>query len=277
VSHYVKIFRTLKAQPPDVIFLFHVNDPFVYCLAYLVCPGNLIGFKSDNPFSFLLSTTIAQDDHKHMILNYLNLTARIGAQTDNLKMNFELDPGVISSGRKFFSSPEIFPYTVGFQLGSGDKRRCWPKDHYVKLGLRMLNELQARIILLGSPKEKDLVREINTALNGRAVEGITDLLTAAGIIQNLDLLVTPDTGPMHMALALNTPTVALYGPSHPKNFGPLDNSGKNIVIHKAPIDQPYVKLSGDFPEVMDQISPEEVFQAARTLLEEGVRETRQSI
>lgn len=270
--HYVRIIRSLNAQPPDSVFIFHINDPFVYCLAYWVCPGNLIGFKSSNPFNFLLNTTVDQEDQKHMIQNYLNLTARIGAKTEDLSRYLKLDPKVICAGEKFFASPETFQNTIGFQLGSGDKRKCWPKEHYVKLGTRLMEELGARVILLGSPKEKELVREINIALKGRAVEAVTDLLTAAGIIRNLNLLITPDTGPMHIAFALNCPTVALCGPSHPKNFGPLDDSGRNIVIHKAPVDEPYVKLSGDFPEVMDQITPGEVFQAARTLLEKNVRE-----
>ena len=85
-------------------------------------------------------------------------------------------------------------------------------------------------------------------------------------IDQLDAFVTPDTGPMHMALALSRPTVALFGPTNPKNFGPLTNKAQCIVLHKVTLDRPAIKIQGDLVDRMGKITVDEVYQAVIKLL-----------
>ena len=261
---YIKIYKCLKSEPPDVIFLFHSNDFYVYCLASLICPANLIGFKSQNLFSFLLGKTLEFDESLHVIKNNLKMVALIGARTENLEMTFSPGDKVRTTASQYFNKAQ---FTIGFQLGSQFVGRCWPIFKYAELGSRLLDSLNVCIILLASPKEKPLADELYIALKRNAVPAITDLLTAGEIIRRLDVLITPDTGPMHMAIALKCPTVTLSGPTNPKNFGSLDSDiTKHIKIHRAASKESYVKLSGDFTELMGQISSDEVFNAVRSIL-----------
>jgi len=262
--HYAGIHKRLKAEPPDIVFLFHANDPYIYCLAALACPGGLVGFQSPNPFSFLLDRAFAFDGGLHAIENNLKLVSLIGARTGDLSMDFSPGDGNRQAAERFFNQAR---YAVGFQLGSGFAVKCWPIAKYAELANRLLVRLDVRIILLASPKEKPLAEELNRLLAGRAVAAVTDLPTAAEVIRRLDVLVTPDTGPMHMAIALKCPIVALTGPTHPKNFGSLDNATKHVKIHRAASDEPYVKLADDAQGLMRQISPDEVYEAVLSLLE----------
>ncbi|MFQ5715757.1 MAG: glycosyltransferase family 9 protein [Nitrospinales bacterium] len=264
--HCAKILRRLKAEPPEVVLLFSTNDPYMYALSALACPGGLVGYQGKNPLAFLLGKSIAFEDRFHVIRNNLNLVSMIGARTENMEMNLRLGKEVEGAADFFLNRSDETRYRVGFQLGSGFVKKCWPISKYAELGNRLMDRLNARIVLLASPREKTLANELNQALNGRAVPAITDLLTAGEIIRNLDLLVTPDTGPMHMAFALQCPTVALFGPSHPKNYGYLGSSARHVIIHKPPFDGPYVKLSRGYEDLMDRISPDEVFDAAVELL-----------
>ncbi|MEC7641058.1 MAG: glycosyltransferase family 9 protein [Nitrospinota bacterium] len=262
--YYLKIVHRLKADPPDVIFLFHTNDLYVYALASQGCPGNLIGYSSPNPLSFLLGKAIEFDDRLHIIENNLRMVSVIGAQTNDLTMNFLPGDDARVTANPFFHHAK---YTVGFQLGSGFVGRRWPIAKYAELGQRLLEQLDVQILLLASPAEKPLANELHSALQEKTVPAVTDLLTAGEIISRLDVLVTPDTGPMHIAIALKCPTVALSGPTNPKNFGSLDgDSTKHIKIHKVASKEPYVKLSGDFSGLMDQISSDEVYEAVLSIL-----------
>jgi ADP-heptose:LPS heptosyltransferase len=141
--------------------------------------------------------------------------------------------------------------------------------HYATLGRRLIQESGARLIVLGSPKERPLVKQLCGALNGAAVAAVTGLETAAAIINGLDVLVTPDTGPMHMAFALRRPAVALFGPTNPVNFGPLADPEKHRVLHKAALDRPMIKLAGDPVDRIGLITPGEVYGAAINLLAAG--------
>lgn len=264
--HYAKILRRLKAEPPEAVLLFSTNDPYMYALSALACPGGLVGYQGKNPLAFLLGESIAFDDRLHVIRNNLNLVSRIGARTEDMEMNLSLGKAVEGAAEKFLNRSDGTRYRIGFQLGSREAVRCWAVSRYAELGNRLMRELDAHIILLGSPKEKTLVNELNQAFNGRAVPAITDLLTAGEIIRNLDALVTPNTGPMHMAFALQCPTVALFGSSHPKNYGYLGSSARHVIIHEPPFDGPYVKLSRGYEDLMDRISPDEVFDATVELL-----------
>ncbi|MFQ5672955.1 MAG: glycosyltransferase family 9 protein, partial [Nitrospinales bacterium] len=113
--YYAKIHRRLKAEPPDVVFLFHANDPYIYCLASLACPGGLVGFQSPNPFSFLLGRVFEFDGALHAIENNLKLVALIGARTGDLSMNLFPGDGGGQAAERFFNKAR---YAVGFQLGS---------------------------------------------------------------------------------------------------------------------------------------------------------------
>ena len=263
--YYVRIFQRLKAEFPNAVCLFHTNDIYIYCLASLVCPDSLIGFKSHNPFSFLLGKVIEFDDSLHVIENNLKMMSLIRAQTENLAMTFSLDDDVKETADQFFNHAK---YTVGFQLGSGFVGRRWPISKYAELGNRLIDRLDVHLILLVSPKEKPLADELNHDLKGQAVTAVTDLLTAGEVISRLNVLVTPDTGPMHMAIALQCPTVALSGPTNPKNFGSMNGgTTKHIKIHKTASNESYIKLSGDFTKLMNRISSDEVFNAVLSILD----------
>lgn len=101
-----------------------------------------------------------------------------------------------------------------------DKR--WPPDSYVSLATS-LHERGMQIVLTGGPGDTLLCREIAARirdLNPVVLAGRTDLLTTAAVVKRAQLFVAGDTGMSHIAAALGTPSIVVFGPTNPARYGP---------------------------------------------------------
>lgn len=111
---------------------------------------------------------------------------------------------------------------IGLVVGTSKPAKNWPADRYGELAVRLDKELGATVVLLGgpSPVEQAAAAAILAATNrpvnalGSGIRGLVGLLTAC------DVVVSPDTGPYHMCVAMNVPAVGLYGYTNPKRVGP---------------------------------------------------------
>ena len=100
--------------------------------------------------------------------------------------------------------------------------KAWPAEHYAELA-RQLAVDGADIWVLGGPSEKTIAAEI-AAAGGANVKDLTgnDLRDAIIAMTTADVAVTNDSGLMHIAAALNTPTIAIFGPTSPRLWSPLN-------------------------------------------------------
>ncbi|MDF7800442.1 glycosyltransferase family 9 protein [Pontiellaceae bacterium B1224] len=108
---------------------------------------------------------------------------------------------------------------VVFAPCSRHEAKNWPWKRFVELG----EQLECQIILVGAPDDAEICEKIENKLpEGAAVNlcGKTSLLELGGVLQKADLVVTVDSGPMHMASATGTPCLAIFGPTDPTRVGP---------------------------------------------------------
>jgi heptosyltransferase-2 len=109
---------------------------------------------------------------------------------------------------------------VGLFPGSNASARRWPTDRFGAVG-RSVAARGARVIVIGSGAERALTATVAAQVPGAMdAGGATDLPGLAAVLSMCDLLVTNDSGPMHVAGAVGTPTVTLWGPSDPAEVGP---------------------------------------------------------
>lgn len=130
---------------------------------------------------------------------------------------------------------------IGFQLGAGDGIRCWPLESYIGLAPLLIRRQDVRILLFGSPSESHLGVELEgrlSQINGKAeggkqivnLVGKTTRQELAAFLKRCGLLVTPDTGTMHVATAVGTPVLALFlGSAFWHETGPYGNG--HLIIH----------------------------------------------
>ena len=167
---------------------------------------------------------------------------------------------------------------VGFQVGSRHPRRQWPPERFARLAAGLMSARRARIVLLGTREESPLARETAGRLAalhppdaGALIDltGRTSIDDLAGVLAGLDLLVTTDTGTMHLAAAVGTPILALFiGPAFCHETGPY-GSGHLVLQTDAPC-APCTESRGDCPGLCrSAIRPETALAAAAWMLDGG--------
>jgi ADP-heptose:LPS heptosyltransferase len=141
---------------------------------------------------------------------------------------------------------------------------------------RLAAERGASIVLTGAEADGPVIDEVRRAMSpvpAREVRGL-DLVTLAAVLARMDLLVTGDTGPMHLASAVNTPLVALFGPSNPARYGPRSARQRvlRVDLPCSPCGRvrlPPERCRGHVPECLDSIAVGAVVAAAVELLDES--------
>jgi 3-deoxy-D-manno-octulosonic-acid transferase/heptosyltransferase-1 len=148
------------------------------------------------------------------------------------------------------------------------EKKRWPLSSYAALINQLIQELKAGIIILGGKEDIPLAEEISSLVSGRpaVAAGKTSLKTLTALLERVDLLVTNDSGPMHIAAALKAPVVALFGPTNPGLTGPYGDG--HIVIRKEMECSPCLRrpcIHGR-PVCMEAITVEEVMEAVNSKL-----------
>ena len=126
------------------------------------------------------------------------------------------------------------PLRVGLVLGTSWATKEWPQEKWYSL-IKSL-QYRANFVCLGGPKESTQYKPLMDSLAAEGIDqimlnmlGKTTLQEVGALIESCDVVVTADTGSLHIALALNKPVVALFGPTDPKLWGPLTGTFKVLV------------------------------------------------
>jgi len=155
---------------------------------------------------------------------------------------------------------------------SGDiAEKAWPKERFAALAERLSAELGAKVFLTGTKKEDSLLDFISEKSNGTAVKAnCFSLNETIELLRNVDLFITNNTGPMHIAIMLGKPTIVLNAFSNPKRWVPKKKNVKMLVkkIGCWPCEtgKP-INCRNEF-ECVRGVSVQKVFEIAKAILEE---------
>jgi len=151
--------------------------------------------------------------------------------------------------------------------------KLWEENKFAELGDRIREELGIDVVLTGSeagPLEKIKTRMKTAAVN---LGGQTTLRELASLYRDASLVITTDSGPMHLAAAVGTPVVALFGPTDPVRTGPYGRGHR--VIRREMSCSPCFRKHCKAPRCMTDITVEEVFSAVKEVLEKGEKDGNQ--
>jgi ADP-heptose:LPS heptosyltransferase len=159
---------------------------------------------------------------------------------------------------------------IGLQPGASGSYKRWPLRNFAGLALKLLKYSgQASIFILGSTKENRTGKRLEDAIiqAGGASErvinmtGKVDIGELAKFIKGLDLVVTNDTGPLHIAIATGTPTISLFVPTNVHGTGPVQDLHIHKVIKKEKPCRDCVEKYCEKPDCMSLITVDDVFRA----------------
>ena len=188
----------------------------------------------------------------------------------NDSLGIDSKPGrliVHSKGQKKINKNRILGINPGAAFGNAKQ---WYPENFAKVALGLSTEYD--IIIFGGPQDYDIAQDIEHYLIEMGVVNYLNLATKLSVtqlisqIENLDLLVTCDSGPMHIAAALNIPTVAIFGPTKVKEISQWMNE-KSIVVKKNFECQPCMKKTCPLKHhnCMKLIDESDILDAAKKL------------
>jgi ADP-heptose:LPS heptosyltransferase len=165
---------------------------------------------------------------------------------------------------------------VALHVHGGRAVKQWEPDKFATVAAELVRRRDATIVLTGGPGDRGLVQTVAGVLPPNRVldiSNLTDLLTVAAVLARCDLMVTGDTGPMHLAHAVGTPIVAVFGPSDPRRYAPRGARDRIVRVDLpcAPCNRirlPPARCTGRTPDCLALIAPEQVLDAAIEILEE---------
>ena len=165
---------------------------------------------------------------------------------------------------------------VAMHVSGGRPVKQWDPQRFGEVAQKLAASRRATILLTGSTADRPLVSQVKSLLPSSGVIDVTDsvdLLTLAALLAQSDLLVTGDTGPMHLAHAVGTPIVAVFGPSDPRRYaprGPLDRVVR-VDLPCAPCNRirlPPARCQGITPDCLALVSSDRVYDAAAAVLDQ---------
>lgn len=246
VSYYGKWRRfsttlsRLRAFAPDLAIVLHGNDPDILPLVYLAGSRHIVRVPTAGTrYRHLLSNLGREQDSTtvdgfHYIENRLRVLETVGILPTRSTPIIQLTGRLLDEARTWISRHiGNFPFVVVHRYAA-DHYKTWPlaqARQFLEAAIRLYPDIC--FVLTGSPKEQHETKAVAESFSSDRVvcaAGIFDIAGTAGLIAHAKAVVAPDTGLLHLAAALNIPTVGLFSPTQPAFVGPRASTARSIPL-----------------------------------------------
>ena len=210
-------FERMRGERFDLALQMHggggYSNPFVRRLGARVTAG------AQAPEASPLDRTVPYVYFQSEILRYLEIASLVGARTPDPEPRLRVTDEDLAEARGVL--PEAEGSLVALHPGAGDARRRWPPEKFVAVG-DVLAEAGARVAVVGVEEDQALISGIVDAMDCEAFDlcGRLSLGGLAGLLNRCAVVVSNDSGPLHLAGAVGTATVGIYWGPNLINAGP---------------------------------------------------------
>ncbi|PTL36000.1 lipopolysaccharide heptosyltransferase I [Candidatus Methylomirabilis limnetica] len=214
----------------------------------------------------------------HAVDRYLEAARFLGADPLSKAFVFPSRPEDGARAEALLAEAAVTPNNPVIALNPQARWRTklWEEERFARVGEVLAQRHGARILVIGSSSDLPLARRLVSHMNPApfVAAGRTDLKVLIALLRRINLLVTVDSGPMHLAAALGTPLVALFGPTDPRLIGPYGGDPPTgqaggvvlrVPLPCSPCSKRRCQIEAD-RLCMRSISVEEVTEAASALL-----------
>lgn len=245
-------------------------------VAHLAGIPERIGYAHDDVAPFLTHKVDLQ--HQHAVLQNLRLMERwTGAiSPEDALYQFSIDPADHQYINEYLAKRDIAPQQtlICIHPGSGTWAKRWDEANWADVADTLATQLNAKIVFTGGGSEILLVKSIAEQMQAQRpliVAGETQIGQLAALYARSRVILGPDSGPMHLAAAVGTPTVTLFGPADPVEFAPWGDPDKHVVLTTAIGCRPCRVLdwgmdNPEFHPCVREISVGRVLEAARRVI-----------
>jgi lipopolysaccharide heptosyltransferase II len=288
LKNYLAFVREIRQKNFDLVINLHANERASFCAAFSGAK-KLIGYSSLGLGIMFHKLMKNRKELKHQVEAHLDVLREFLGVTeiDNRGLEMYLDADTekrmddfwqknFGQASGYTTKETSFP-VVALNTGASWLTKRWCKESYAQLADKLL-QLNYGVVFLGGMMDKELVSEITALMRQKnqpllkIFTGELKLMELAAILKKCAVLVTNDSGPMHIAVAMDTPLVAMFGPSPVLGFAPYNDKSVSL---KTPLScHPCNKHFCDTLDCMKQIPVETVLEHTLELIKKYEHEPR---
>jgi len=205
----------------------------------------------------------------HAVDRYLLAAKAVGAaESDTPEFRFRIPPTDYDEVDRLLIRSGVTPGTtwVAMNVSARWPTKRWPAESFAEVADRMLQEGYGAVVMIGGPDERAEVAAVSGMMKTPAIDlaGATTVGLLPALLIKASLLITNDSGPMHVAAAVGTPVVALFGPTSAVRTGPY-GVGHGVLTGKVPCSPCFSRTCHNtLPlECLRLVSPQQVLSAVR--------------
>lgn len=251
-ENFVTTWKKLKRHSFDTIFIFHASQRAIFPLVAFLKPKILVSTKGKNKNLDFLFSHLAPNRKCHEVVRRLDLLRE-------LQIPIQWHPPKLS-----LLSNVVTQHSVLLHPGAKDRYKCWPLEYWSQLAHDLIEKFSLNVVISGTKEEqKDLEKIYQSEPRVQLFIGqsISKLIK---LIQEQKLIITNDTGPLHLAAALDKPVIGIYAATNPFFCGPFLAKQAYLLARQRPC-TPCLKRSCPDPFCMRQIGKNEVLEIVKNV------------
>ena len=222
----IRLVAQLRRQKYDLIFDAEFFANFSALISRRLNPRRLIGFSRPHSVkNRLLDMAVPFADDEHAAHNFFRLVKIGGEESSEREKNILPRLALPFSHSARLRLPRRPAVIMNINASPLALERRWPQERFAHLAKWLLRRYEVEVILIGADAEKKYTQAVAKAIASPArvhdLAGTLNLIELAELISTSAIFISNDSGPLHLAAALQIPVVGFYGPETPKRFGPL--------------------------------------------------------
>ncbi len=265
----LKFIRYLRKKRFDEVYVLHPSLRRAM-IGFLAGIPSRTGYNTKNR-SFLLSRSIPAPEHlMHKIDYFLNILKSCGINAVDRNCEFFINDTDIKEAQQILKKNGVDreeKYVV-INPGGNWMMKRWNAENFAKLGDIIAQKNKLKVVIAGAKKDKGLAVEIESLMKIKPtiITGLTSLHQLAAVMKASGCVVSADSGPMHISVAVGANTVAIFGPTSSDLTGPV-GVGKKVILQKdVGCEIPCYKSRCEDNRCMGEINPEEVYEQVVKML-----------
>lgn len=270
-SKFIHTVLKIRKHQPDICFILNGNEPQATPLAFFSGCRTIIRIPNiNNPYrNFHYNKPTRRNRSLYSAQTRIDQVSQIGISGSSYNLDLFLEDSWYQDIRL---STKFNSLIIGLNPCASTISRMWFTQDWIDLSNMILQRIEdSTIIFIGSHKDISYNAGISSAINkysGRLVDftGKITLQQTAALINLLDILVTPDTGPLHIAAATNTPTVAFSVAGKKLSSKPRSSHIKHVFLQEAEICTPCLDKKCTKPICMHQFTSDMIFDEVMSII-----------
>lgn len=268
-SDYWALVRRLRAGDYEAAFVLE-RSPLMSLLPYLARIPHRVGLDSGGR-GFSLTLRVPVEGIRHEAELYLDTARAVGIEVERPALEFHPRPeereraqGLLDKAHPLVAIHPAGGRNPGMYLPA----KRWPPERFAAIADRVI-ESGGSVVLIGGPGDEGVAAAVKERMRNEPLD-LTGKLTwgeTGAVLERCDLCLGNDTGAMHLAVAVGTPVVAIFGPSDPRMYGPYDK--RSVALWKGRESPPPLRQVKPEDASIEAVTVEEVWEAVGKVLTDG--------